>query len=236
MGRVFRIMIMTIGVFLAASCQHGPTVVAPPVPPAPAPGPLPDAEAALRSAQYSLADGLYQQLSERSSAEREIALARRAFIRALPGTELYDPAGARALLAQLTSEFPMTMYATDVEALLGVLPGVELTEDRLQAVLDNARRERELLGAFLEHSSPLDPQFDPERARADYRRLLAEFPDSQSRKGSERILFLLSERERLIGLGAEMDEEIRALDSEVGVLSQELKRLKEIDLGRQLPD
>jgi hypothetical protein len=229
-------------VLLAGACGRRTALLAPP-PPSTL---FADAEAALRFGDYARADDLYREMSEGPGGAREIALARRALIYALPGTDVHDRVRSRAFLDQLVSEFPATMLATEVEAVLGILPGIDdlrvtgeqrLVEiEALEAVVEDARRERERLSLFLDHAFPLDPEFDPERARADYREFLAAAPDSQSRRVMERILFLLAQWERLSAIGADHEARLTALGTEVRALRGELDRLKEIDLGRRLPD
>jgi len=240
-----RLMIgAAMAVLLTGACQRQP-VVAPPMA-----NLAVEAETALRAGDHARADGLYQQIGEDASgAGRELALARRAFIYALPGTDLYDPAQARAFLELLVGEFPETPRRTEVEALLRVLPEIDdlrqagqrrLEEaEELRMALDEVERERDSFGVFLQHASPLEPAFDLERAREDYMRFVTASPRSPLRPASERILFLLSERERLLAAGVEHDQalaEIATLRRELDALRQELDRLKELDLRRPLPD
>jgi hypothetical protein len=236
---------------LWAGCTRQPPPLFSPPPPVPSLT-LRQAETALRSGDYVRADLLYAELaaggaeSEGLENEREMALARRALIHALPGTPVHDRARARALLDQLEAEYPDTFMRTEVDAVLGILPvvddlGVAVEQglgeiEVLEAAIEAARREREMLGLFLAHSFPYDGQFDLDRAREAYRRLVAASPDSRSRRASERILFLLSEWERLNSIGAEQDSTVAELGRQISALRQELDRLKEIDLGRRLPD
>ena len=50
------------------------------------------------------------------------------------------------------------------------------------------------------------------------------------------MLFLVSQWERLDALGATPETTLEELRLEVATLSEELEKLKEIDLGRRLPD
>jgi hypothetical protein len=202
-------------------------------------GPFRQAEAALASGDYLRADQLYREMAAGDANEREIGLARRAFLLALPGTPVEDRETAASLLATLAAEFPETLLASNARALLAVLPDVDalrLSGERLEAALEGAREERELLARFLANASPLDPAFDAERARETYRTILSEYPDGQARRASERILFLLSQWERLGADTGEQQAELETLRGEIASLTRELERLKALDLGRRLPD
>lgn len=226
---------------LAAACgRQVPPSVSPPEPS------FLEAESALRAGQYERADELYREMADTTPLTREVALARRALIAALPGTTRHDPDRARGFLARLIAEFPATLMRTEVELVLGMLPEIErlegLADERgeriamLERAVDDARRERELLDAFVEDATPLESGFDLRLAREDYLRLLGAYPNSPSRRASEHILFLLSQWERLNASGADLAQTLSQLDDEVASLRQELDRLKQIDLGRRLPD
>lgn len=238
LGVALVLVVLTV----AGGCgPRGPAVV--PLPPSSS---FAQAERALRAGDYLRADALYRETIEDGLPERETALARRALIYALPGTGVQDRARAGMYLDQLRAEYPSTLLVTGIEAVLGVLPSIDelaqtsrerlATIDALEASLADAGRERELLDTFLSHAFPYDPQFDLDRARADYLLLLDAYPGRLSVRVSERVLFLLSQWERLSVTGADLAGTLTELTGQIQVLQQELNRLKQIDLGRQLPD
>jgi uncharacterized small protein (DUF1192 family) len=231
---------------VAAGCGRGsPVSVTPPPVPSVSPAFL-EAERAMGEGAYSRADTLYGEIVEGGLPERETALARRALIYALPGTGMHDRVRAETYAEQLRTEYPSTILLTEIEAVLGILPAFDDLEqsagerldriDALESSLADSRRERELLSTFLSHAFPRDAQFDPDLARDDYLRLLEAFPGSASVRASERVLFLLSQWERLSSTGDELAENVGELTARVAALQQELDRLKEIDLGRQVPN
>lgn len=245
MSRHASLKIALVLALLTAAGACGPRA---PVPVAPVPpsSSFTQAEQALRTGDYARADALYGEIIENGLPERETALARRALIYALPGTGVQDRERAGMYLDQLRAEYPSTPLVTGVEAVLRVLPAIEdldltardrlETIDALEASLADAGREQQLLDQFLSHAFPYDAQFDLDRARADYLVLLDAFPGSISVRASERVLFLLSQWERLSTTGAEMEKTLDELSGQLTVLQQELTRLKQIDQGRRLPD
>lgn len=220
---------------LLTSCQKQAPLPLPPVV-----SQLPQAEAALSAGNYARADELYRAISEGPSmAEREIALGKRALIHALPETPLYSPSEARALLEELRLEFPESTMGTDAEAVLGVLPRIDALREagaRSAEELRASRQAQEQFADFLTYASPLSPQFDIERARAEYRTLIASFPGGILRQGAERILFLISQWDRQTAIASNREQLLEELQAEVSELSEELDKLKEIDLGRRLPN
>jgi hypothetical protein len=225
--------ILVLATLTAAACGRGAAV------PSPSPGPFREAEAALASGDYVRADTLYRQMEAGEASQREIALARRAFVLALPGTPIEDREAAEALLVELRTEYPETLMGAEAAALLARLPEIDdlrLESDRLRAALAEAREERELLARFLERASPLSPSFDLEGARETYREILAAHSGGPARRASERILFLISQWQRLGADTAEQESRLQALGAEIESLADELDRLRELDLGRRLPD
>jgi Tetratricopeptide repeat len=240
---LLRVALVLVVLPVAGGCgSRGPVA---PTPPAPSSS-FTEAERAFGSGDYLRADALYGRIIEDDLPERETALARRALIYALPGTEVQDRQRAVRYLDQLRAEYPSTILGTGIEAVLGVLPAIDdlertalersATIDALESGLADAARQRELFETFLSHASPFDAQFDLDRAREDYLRLLDAYPGSASLRASEHMLFLLSQWQRLSATGANLAETLSELTSQVQVLQQELDRLKQIDLGRRLPD
>lgn len=230
-----------IAMTLAGGC--GPRS---PVAPAPPSSTFERAERALRAGDYLRADALYGEIVEGGLPERETALARRALIYALPETGVQNRALAAMYLDQLRAEYPLTLLGSEVEAVLRILPAIDELEetsrasltriDELESGLTDAGRERELLATVLSHAFPYDARFDPDRARADYLRLLEAYPGSASVRASERVLFLLSQWEDLITTGADQAVKLSELTDQIQSLQRELDRLKQIDRGRQLPN
>ncbi len=152
--------------------------------------------------QYELAARAYEE--DPSVAGSDRALYRLALSYAAPGTAVSNPERARALLAQMVTRFPQSPHLPAARILAGVLGAmVDLS--------DQARVERQQLDSL----------------RAVVQGLEATHATLQDTIGAN--------RGRLTDLQAEvkrLQTEVEAKDAVLRRLEDELRRLKNIDLGR----
>lgn len=152
--------------------------------------------------QYESAVRAYE--ADPSLAANDRALYRLALSYAAAGTDVYDPERARALLAQLETRYPESRYRAEVTVAGGLLGAIV-------ALRDTVEGDRELLDSL----------------RADIRAVEAAnaaLEDSLG-AGRRRIAELTAAAQRL-------EAEVEAKDSGLQRLEDELRRLKNIDLGR----
>jgi len=152
--------------------------------------------------QYELAARAYEE--DPSVAGSDRALYRLALSYAAPGTEVSNPERARALLAQLVTRFPRSPRVPEARILAGVL-------GHMIDLGDQAKVERQQLDLLRATVKDLE----------DTHAALQDTLDT----GRRRLTELQADVSRLQG-------EVEAKDAVLRRLEDELRRLKNIDLGR----
>jgi hypothetical protein len=98
---------------------------------------------------------------------------------------------------------------------------------------EEKNQDRVLFRLAISYALPGYPVHDPQKAMSLLKRLTASFPDSPYKPQAQFILELQTELEKLKAEVRERDERVRERDERIKRLTNELEKLKKIDMERR---
>lgn len=158
------------------------------------------------------------------------ALYRAGLVYARPGTDVYDPARARALMDELVRRHPDSEFATPAAIVRRLMEELERASELASSLrnrIEDLEKESLPPGAMALYRAGIrlaDPEaetFDPERARRNLEQIIQMYPET--------------EHARTAGVVLELVGELGRSSNAVAALRRQLDQLRDVDLRPTTP-